>query len=805
MLLNEEFASSRGEWTNYDTYDAALREAMRVQSHVDIRNFVSSDTVAPLSVLELSRYTVDELADMTVEEIEDLSHPIKLGEHWTAGTSSSLASHNYWRTLSVTLAAGVNTTASITPPIDLLTGFEDDDFISLALPSFPLASVTQGTSFIDLTSNPDGDFTVGPTASVALSASLVSLVSGNSQFRVLRSTFDQNDIDLGAITGVRFRITATGAATLRLMALRLLSKDWVFSSLDTDTRLGTLVRPVSLNADPAAVPEFTQPIVWRSAEVSGQNDPKPIDFNIAVGFNTGSRQGSNSISIYGRELTEDYMQQLDLNGLEQGELTGREQPDVGQAMYNPRLQTDLAPFTQDQLKGLEQFDLERTPDYLSASWIQFLVNWTSATTQVSIINTEGSGYNFNLGTALSANTNYVLVFELEDTAARAAIYPLGDRGQIVFNAPVFDSTRIDDGFNYKRRKGRFGWHANLTDGDAFVESIRFRSASYAEYRSLPYESITPVAGVELSAESSPVIDLFESFAPTDETIVIEEDNEVSTTGTSWRVTDYGTFTYQGIQSNPFEITDFEQTEIMLDVLYPSSADLDATLEFYLQNEANYLIPLPKLTLYEDQWQTMRLRVPSSHLAQTGTYRLIIVQNRPVNLHWWIDNVRIFERTVSWSGRIAVEDPWAATEDDWTPFRNAFNRTHGGILFQSRGRRLQIKGVGHKQDATVTKVQFKPRYAEIGRFVWPEEELTGANPVASYTTSNSGRTYTFNGFGSSDPDGQVVNWYWTISDGSVYVGPVIQHTFGQAGTYTVSLKVTDANGFVHTSSANHSVA
>jgi hypothetical protein len=527
---------------------------------------------------------------------------------------------------------------------------------------------------------------------------------------------------------------------------------------------------------------------------------------LALAFNTGSRIGSNNISVYGRELTEDFMQQLDINGLTQAQLTGRDQPDVGAAAYNSRLQTDLEPFKQSQLAGIKQFDLERSPDFLSASWIQFGVQWTSTTTQVSVINTEGDGYNFNLGTPLTANTDYVLVFELADTAARAAIYPLGARGQIVYDAPVFDSTLIDDDFSYKRRKGRFGWFANLADGDAYVESIRFRSANYAEYRSLPYESLTPVIGAELSAESSPIIDLFTNFVPTETSVVIDRDREVALSGESYRVTDYGNFTHQGVMSNEFDVTDFDQTEILLDVYYPSTLDPLATLEFYLKNQADYLIPLPRPKVFPDQWQTIRLRTPSAHLAQTGLYRLVIVQSKPVNLNWWLDNVRVFERTVSWYGRAVVNDPWAATEDDWTPFQNAFNRDFGGILFQGRERKLQVKGIGHKQDAVVAKVQFKPKYAELGRFVWPEQALTNTlMPTASYSTTNLGRIYTFNGFGSSDPDGMIINWQWTVSDGAVHVGPIIQHTFGQAGSYTVALTVTDSNGLVNSTSAIHSVA
>jgi hypothetical protein len=804
--VNEEFSSSRGEWDFYDAYDPALRTILRNQKHVDIRNFQNYDVTAQINVLELSQYTVDDLAGLTNNQIQNFVHAVKKGEHWSLGSSISSPAHNYWTLLLLVAATGLTTTTSVIDPIDLLTGFEDDDFVSLALPDFPLASLTPASSYLDFTSNPDGDFTVGPTASVALSATMNPLSAGHSEFRVLRSAFNQNGINLGAITGVRLRITATSTVAVRFGALRLLSKTWKFGNVDMDTRSNSLVRPVSPSGNPTYALDFNQPIVFRSAEVPGEDDPRPIDFNLAVGFNTGALQGTNQISIYGRELTEDFMQQLDLDGVTQGDITGREQPDIGEARYSERFQTDLESFKQNQLEGSSQFNLERTPDYLAASWIEFVLQWSPTLTQLSVVNTEGDGYAFPLNTPLTAYSNYVLVFALEETAARAAIYPLGERGQIIFDAPVFDSTLIDDDFIYKRRKGRFGWYASLQDGNAYIESIRFRSASYAEYRSLPYESLTPVVGAELTAEASPVTELFEYFAPTSTAIVVTPDNEQTLSGQSWRVTDYGPYTFQGIQSNPFQITDFGQTEIELDVYYPSAAELDASVEFYLKSQYDYLIPLPRPKVYPEQWQRIRLGTPSAHLAQTGTYRLLIVQNRPANLNWWVDNVRIYEHTVSWHGRAVVEDPWAAVEDDWTPFQNAFNRDFGGILFQGRERKLQIKATGHKQDSRIDKIQFKPKYAELGRFTWPEDALVGKlPPTASYATSNTGRIYTFNGFGSSDPDGMVVNWYWTISDGTVLVGPVVQHEFGASGTYSVTLIVTDHNGLISTTSALHSVA
>jgi len=52
--------------------------------------------------------------------------------------------------------------------------------------------------------------------------------------------------------------------------------------------------------------------------------------------------------------------------------------------------------------------------------------------------------------------------------------------------------------------------------------------------------------------------------------------------------------------------------------------------------------------------------------------------------------------------------------------------------------------------------------------------------------------TFTGTASSD-GGPVVEWAWDFGDGGTASGPVVAHTFA-AGTYTVTLTVTDVCGF-----------
>jgi len=68
-------------------------------------------------------------------------------------------------------------------------------------------------------------------------------------------------------------------------------------------------------------------------------------------------------------------------------------------------------------------------------------------------------------------------------------------------------------------------------------------------------------------------------------------------------------------------------------------------------------------------------------------------------------------------------------------------------------------------------------------------LDNEMPVAKATASGE-RTVTFDGSGSSDPDGPVGSYTWDFGDGSTGSGPTATHSFARAGTYDVKLTVTD---------------
>jgi PKD repeat protein len=73
------------------------------------------------------------------------------------------------------------------------------------------------------------------------------------------------------------------------------------------------------------------------------------------------------------------------------------------------------------------------------------------------------------------------------------------------------------------------------------------------------------------------------------------------------------------------------------------------------------------------------------------------------------------------------------------------------------------------------------------------------PTAVFTHSETGLTTSVNGSGSSDPDGSITSYAWDFGDNQTGTGAMANHTYGAAGTYTVSLTVTDNGGKTGTSS------
>ena len=73
------------------------------------------------------------------------------------------------------------------------------------------------------------------------------------------------------------------------------------------------------------------------------------------------------------------------------------------------------------------------------------------------------------------------------------------------------------------------------------------------------------------------------------------------------------------------------------------------------------------------------------------------------------------------------------------------------------------------------------------------ELANKAPVARFTGVCEELRCTFDAGDSTDPDGEVVRYIWSLGDGETSTGKTIEHNFEQEGDYSVRLTVQDNSG------------
>ncbi|MBI4463529.1 MAG: PKD domain-containing protein [Acidobacteria bacterium] len=71
----------------------------------------------------------------------------------------------------------------------------------------------------------------------------------------------------------------------------------------------------------------------------------------------------------------------------------------------------------------------------------------------------------------------------------------------------------------------------------------------------------------------------------------------------------------------------------------------------------------------------------------------------------------------------------------------------------------------------------------------QNQAPTANPGGPYS-GQVGQAITFDGAGSSDPDGDLLTYSWSFGDGSTGIGVSPTHSYSAAGAFTVSLIVND---------------
>jgi len=85
------------------------------------------------------------------------------------------------------------------------------------------------------------------------------------------------------------------------------------------------------------------------------------------------------------------------------------------------------------------------------------------------------------------------------------------------------------------------------------------------------------------------------------------------------------------------------------------------------------------------------------------------------------------------------------------------------------------------------------------------ELPKMPPIAAFTYTTDQLTVYVDASASSDPDGTIVSYDWSWGDGTSGTGMTASHVYAMAGTYEITLMVTDNDGLTDSATAMVTVA
>ncbi|MEQ1860005.1 MAG: PKD domain-containing protein [Chthoniobacteraceae bacterium] len=87
---------------------------------------------------------------------------------------------------------------------------------------------------------------------------------------------------------------------------------------------------------------------------------------------------------------------------------------------------------------------------------------------------------------------------------------------------------------------------------------------------------------------------------------------------------------------------------------------------------------------------------------------------------------------------------------------------------------------------------------------PTNQPPVARPGGPYVGATGG-VISFDGSASSDPDGTIASYAWNFGDGATGTGATPAHGYTNAGTFNVTLTVTDNSGATHTASTTATIS
>ena len=146
---------------------------------------------------------------------------------------------------------------------------------------------------------------------------------------------------------------------------------------------------------------------------------------------------------------------------------------------------------------------------------------------------------------------------------------------------------------------------------------------------------------------------------------------------------------------------------------------------------------------------------------------------------------------------------------WNQNKRLVGQLHGGSAacgnnLEDYYGRLSVSWTGGGTDATRLSNWLNPGGGTTSMAGYRSGTSGNVAPVANFSASTSGLTVNFTD-SSTDSDGTIASRSWNFGDGTTSTATSPSKTYGAAGTYSVSLTVTDNGGLTNTRTSSVTVS
>jgi hypothetical protein len=140
-----------------------------------------------------------------------------------------------------------------------------------------------------------------------------------------------------------------------------------------------------------------------------------------------------------------------------------------------------------------------------------------------------------------------------------------------------------------------------------------------------------------------------------------------------------------------------------------------------------------------------------------------------------------------------------------PFEDTAGKRNSGVMFKEPGR-LQVKARSLINAAEIEEFRVIPKYAELGRLIFEDEEIAAPDHRVSILSDSNGLIVDFAvsiQYDSNDAR-RPMTYAWAFDDGWK-IGSSVRKVFRSSGTQSVVLRITYSDGATQSASWSGSVA